>query len=118
MHNDCSYIEHLHLLFCAHLLNIFLFYIAVRHFISPKCLGVSGLCNLKLQQFSFLLIQTLHVMIVRTFTKMCMGDPGPEQSLVLLFSSSFWSDLIQYIVVCLIVIFGFLSYILKKLVHN
>ena len=43
-----------------------------------------------------------------------MGDPGPEQSLVLLFLSSFWSVLIQYIVVCLIVIFGFLSFILKE----
>ena len=41
LYNDCLYIEHVHLLFCAHLLNIFLFYRAVglRHFIHPKCLG-------------------------------------------------------------------------------
>ena len=37
-HNDCSYIEHVHLLFCAHLLNIFLFLAGVelRHFFSAE----------------------------------------------------------------------------------
>ena len=60
----------MHLLFCAHLINIFLFFrsVELRYFIHPKCLGVSGLCNLRLQQCSFLHIQTLYVMIARTLS--------------------------------------------------
>ena len=40
--------EHVQLLFCSHLINIFLFFrsLGLRYFIHPKCLGVSGLCNL------------------------------------------------------------------------
>ena len=37
--NDCSYIEDVHLLFCAPLINIFSFFTGVelRHFFHPKC---------------------------------------------------------------------------------
>ena len=37
--SDCSYIEDVHLLFCAHLINIFSFFTGVelRHFFHPKC---------------------------------------------------------------------------------
>ena len=39
--NDCSYIEDVHLIFCAHLINIFSFFTGVelRHFFLPKCIG-------------------------------------------------------------------------------
>ena len=39
-HNDCSHIEDVHLLFCAHFMNIssFLRGIKVRHFSVQKCL--------------------------------------------------------------------------------
>ena len=70
MHNDCSYIEHVHLLFCAHLLSLFLGLLDLDILSIQNAYGVSGLCNLKLQQFSFLHIQTLYVMIVRTLS-MC-----------------------------------------------
>ena len=38
---DCSYIEDVHLLFCAHLITIFSFFTGVelRHFFLPKCIG-------------------------------------------------------------------------------
>ena len=41
LHNDCSYIEHVHLLFCAHLINIFLFLglFNLDIFFHRKCLG-------------------------------------------------------------------------------
>ena len=37
--NDYSYIEHVHLVFCAHLINIFLLFrsVKLRYFIHPKC---------------------------------------------------------------------------------
>ena len=62
LHNDCSHIEDMHLPFSAHLINMFAFLTGVelRQFLLPSCLGVLSLCNLKLQQFSFLYIQTLH----------------------------------------------------------
>ena len=52
----------MHLLFYEHLINIFLFLrgVELRHFFHLDCLGVSGLCNLQLNQFLFLYIQTLH----------------------------------------------------------
>ena len=39
LHNDYLYIEHVHLLFCAHLINIFLFFRSVKlsYFVHPKC---------------------------------------------------------------------------------
>ena len=39
--NDCSHIEDVHLLFCAHLINIFSFFTGVelRHIFFPKCIG-------------------------------------------------------------------------------
>ena len=39
LHNDCSYIEDVHLLFCAHLINILSFFTCVelRHVFHPKC---------------------------------------------------------------------------------
>ena len=47
LHNDCLFVEDMHLLFCTHLINIFLFFRAVelRNYLHPKCLGkrVSGL---------------------------------------------------------------------------
>ena len=48
LHDDCSQIEDVHLLFCAHLINIFLFLTGVelRHFFLLRCLGVPSLCNL------------------------------------------------------------------------
>ena len=61
LHNDCSHIEDVHLLFCAHLINIFLFLTGVelRHFFLPRCLVgclVCVICNS--QQSSLLYIQT------------------------------------------------------------
>ena len=46
--NDCSYMEDVHLLFCAHLINIstFLRILNLDTFFHPKGVGVSGLCNL------------------------------------------------------------------------
>ena len=48
LHNDYSYIEHVHLLFCAHLINIFLFFrsVELRYFVHTNAKGVSGLYNL------------------------------------------------------------------------
>ena len=80
LHNYCLHIEDMHLLFCAHSISISSFLRGVEHieFVHIwlifshcwgvfnldiyhwKCLGVSGLCNLLLQQFSFLYIQSLH----------------------------------------------------------
>ena len=43
LHDDCSHIEDVHLPFCAHLINIFLFLTGVehRHFFLPRCLWVA-----------------------------------------------------------------------------
>ena len=62
LHNDCSHIEDVHLLFCAHLVNIISYFVGVelRHFFHPKCVEVSGLFVQSVSQFSFLYIQTLH----------------------------------------------------------
>ena len=57
MHNYCSYIEHVHLLFFAHLINIFLVLGLLNLDIFPS--KMPGLCNLLLQQFSILYIQSL-----------------------------------------------------------
>ena len=56
------HIEVLHLPVWAHLINIFQFLTGVelRHFFLPKCLGAPSVCNLELQKYSFLYIQTLH----------------------------------------------------------
>ena len=53
----------MHLIFCAHLINTFSFSMDVklRHFSIQNTEGVSGLCNLKLKQFSILYIQTLPI---------------------------------------------------------
>ena len=62
LHDDCSHIEDVHLLFCAHF-NFFLTFLTgveLRGFFLPRCLGVPSLCNLYLQQYSILYIQTLH----------------------------------------------------------
>ena len=42
LHNDCSYIEHVHLIFWAHFINIFFIFKAVEHCFHLKCLG--GVC--------------------------------------------------------------------------
>ena len=41
LHDDYTYIEHVHLLFCAHLINIFLLFrsVELRYYIHPKYLG-------------------------------------------------------------------------------
>ena len=44
--------------------------IGLGHFIYPKCLGVSSLCNLYVQQFSFRHMKPLYAVIVRIL-KMC-----------------------------------------------
>ena len=49
LHNDYSFIEHVHLLFCAHLINIYLFFLGLLNLdiLSIRnAKGVSGLCNL------------------------------------------------------------------------
>ena len=61
--------KHVHLLFCAQF-SYFLGLLDLDILAIQKAEGVSGLCNLKLQQFSFLHIQTLYVMIVCTLN-MC-----------------------------------------------
>ena len=71
LHNDCSYIEHRHLLFCAHLINIFLFLglLNVDMFPSKMLRGclVCVICNSSsFHSFIF----KLSVMIVRTLN-MC-----------------------------------------------
>ena len=62
LHNDCSHIEDVHLLFCARFIILFTFLTGVelRRFFLPRCLGVPSLCNLYLKQYSLLYIQTLH----------------------------------------------------------
>ena len=46
--NDCLYIENVHLLFCAHLINIFLFLrvLNLDIFSIGNAYWVPGLCNL------------------------------------------------------------------------
>ena len=48
LHNDCSHIEDVHLLFCAHIMNIFSSFrgVELRYFPSHSAKMVSGLCNL------------------------------------------------------------------------
>ena len=62
LHDDCLHIEDVHLLFCARF-NFFLTFLTgveLRRFFLPRSLGVPSLCNLYLQQYSILYIQTLH----------------------------------------------------------
>ena len=60
--NDCSHIEDVHLLFCAHFIffSDFLRVLNLDIFSILNAKGVPSLCNLKLQQYSILYIQTLH----------------------------------------------------------
>ena len=62
LHNDCSYIEDVHLLFCIHLMLFFFHFwgLELRHLFLYNAKRVSGLGYLYLQKFSFLNIQTLH----------------------------------------------------------
>ena len=48
LHNDCSHIEDVHLLFCAHLIifSQFLTGVELRIVFTSKWLGVYSLCNL------------------------------------------------------------------------
>ena len=61
LHDDFSHIEDVHLPFCAHFIFSFLFLMDVelRHFSIKNVQGVPSLCNLQLQQYSLLFIQTL-----------------------------------------------------------
>ena len=48
LHNYYLYIYYVHLLFCAHLINIFLYFrsVGLGYFIHPKCLvGVCVICD-------------------------------------------------------------------------
>ena len=60
--NDCPHIEDVHLLFCAHFMNIFFNWRMLNFDIFPtkSTFGVPSLCNLKLQKSSCPFIQTLH----------------------------------------------------------
>ena len=64
-HNDSSHIEVVHLLFCAHFMNIFSFWGVLNFDIffclstCPDTIRAPSLWNLWLQKFSFLYIQTL-----------------------------------------------------------
>ena len=51
--------EDVHLLLCAHIFS-FCGVLNLDILSHPKCLGVSGLCSLKLHEFTFLYNQTLH----------------------------------------------------------
>ena len=59
--NDCSHIEDVHLLFCAHFIIFFSFLrgVELRHLAVRNILGVPSLYNLYFQKFLFLFIQTL-----------------------------------------------------------
>ena len=61
--NDCSHIEDVHYLFCACFVFFFFFSFLkgdeLRHLVVRNTLGVPSLCNLLLQKFLFLFIQTL-----------------------------------------------------------
>ena len=48
LHNDGSHIEDVHLLFCAHFMNIFSIFrgVELRDFTSKNAKMASGLCNL------------------------------------------------------------------------
>ena len=61
-HNDCSHIEDVHLLFCAHFIfcSNFLRVFNLDVFSFRDAQGVPSLCKLYLQQYSLLYIQTLH----------------------------------------------------------
>ena len=71
--NSCSHITDVHLLFCAHLINIFTFFTGVelRHFFHLKCEGgVWLMCNLTNSNSFHSFIFNLCIMIVHTL-KMC-----------------------------------------------
>ena len=69
LHNDSSHIKDVHRLFCAHL--IILHYICesveLRHYNVYTNYVVLTLCNLLLQQFSIILIQTWHTYFFLTY---------------------------------------------------
>ena len=70
LHNNCSHIEDVHLLFCAHLIDIFLFLrgVKLRHFSIQNAWGlVCVICN-SYSYHSFIL--KLVMMIVHAL-KMC-----------------------------------------------
>ena len=73
LHNDCSHIEDVHLLFCARFINIFaiLTDVELRHFPSKMLRGflVCVICNSNsIHSFIF----KLYIMIVHTL-KMCIS---------------------------------------------
>ena len=79
--------EEVHHLFCAHLINIFSFFRAVelRHFFHQKYRGGVRFVQSVIQtDFIPLYSNFAYYMIVHTL-KMCTGDAGPEQILVLLY---------------------------------
>ena len=82
---DCLHIKHVPSIFCAHLI-IFFWSVELGHYYVYATFGILTLCNLckicnsnRFHSFIF----KIYIMIVHTL-KMCTGDAGPEQSLVLL----------------------------------
>ena len=73
----------MHPIFCAHLIIfVGLLNLDISMSTPPlECFHCIFVCNLQFKPISFLYIQTF-IMIVHTL-KMCMGEAGSEQSLVL-----------------------------------
>ena len=72
LHNDCSYIEDVHHLVCAHSINFFSFLrgVELRHFFHLKCLGGCLVCVICNSNSIHSFIFELCVMTVHTL-KMC-----------------------------------------------
>ena len=88
LYNECSHNEDVHLLFCAHLIIFYYIFGSAEHrlYYVYTTFGMLTLCNLCVICYSssfHSFIFKLYIMGVHTF-KMCMGDAGPEQSLVFL----------------------------------
>ena len=72
--NDCSYIEDVHLLFCAHLINIFSFFTGVelRHFFPSEMRRGCQVCVICNSNSFHSFIFKLCIMIIHTL-KMCIS---------------------------------------------
>ena len=68
LHDDCSHIEDVHLLFCAHLINIFLFLTGVelRHFFPSEMLRGCLVCVICNSSSYHSFIFKLYIMIVHS----------------------------------------------------
>ena len=72
LHNDGSHIEDVHLLFCAHFMNIFRFFrgVELRHFLRPKMLRLCLVCVICNSNFIF----KLCIKIVYLFVFVCFDS--------------------------------------------